>query len=215
MSLPGDRPLSRRPGLPLRGALPNNWGWRLPTRATRPSILVPLAIILVLAALVHLVSILAMPLLADRNAFQRLATDHPVNELSLLPDVTASESALPMMDPAFITAVCLYDLAEHPLKLRVPATADYTAVSFYTGRGVGFYALSDKAAGRVIELDLMTAAQRAALPEDEEITAADRLVVTSPSTTGIALVRAFARDRDMREAVRRQLEAATCQSTSG
>ncbi|WP_084539746.1 DUF1254 domain-containing protein [Azorhizobium doebereinerae] len=212
MSLPGDRS-AFRPSAPfasLRGGLPNVWRWRLPTQAARPSVLLVLAIVLVLAALVHLVSILAMPMLADRTAFRRLAADRPMNELVLLPDATAAGGALPMLDPAFVNAVCLYDLAKQPLKVRVPATADYTSVSFYTARGVGFYALSDKAAGRVIELDLMTQAQKAALPEDEEITAADRLVVASPSVTGIVLVRAFSRDRDMRDVVRRQLETATC-----
>lgn len=193
----------------LKG-LPQVWTWRVPATATRPSVLVGLAIILVLAGLVHLISILAMPFLAEQDAYRRLSRERPVNEMVLLPDTTPAGGALPMLDPAFIHAVCVYNLSKQPLKVRVPATADYTSVSFYTARGVGFYALSDQAAGRVIELDLMTLAQRAAMPEDEEITAADRLVVASPSTTGIVLVRAFSRDRDMREVVRRQLEAATC-----
>ena len=60
------------------------------------------------------------------------------------------------------------------------------------------------------DLDLMDADQKAAMPEDEEITAADRLVIESPSQEGIVLVRAHARDRSMREMVRRQLEGASC-----
>jgi hypothetical protein len=36
----------------------------------------------------------------------------------------------------------------------------------------------------VIELDLMTEEQHSALPEDEEVTAADRLITDSPSATG-------------------------------
>ncbi|BAF87095.1 MULTISPECIES: DUF1254 domain-containing protein [Azorhizobium] len=195
-----------------RLGLANPWRWRIPARAERPSLLLALAIILVLAGMVHLVSILAMPLLSERNAFRRLAADRPVNEMVAL---KGTGDVLPMMDPAFVYSVCLYDLSKEPLKLRVPATADYTSVSFYTARGVGFYALSDKAAGKVIELDLMTPAQKAAIPEDEEITAADRLVVVSPSTTGIALVRAFTRDRDMRDMVRGQLNAATCGPAPG
>ncbi len=70
--------------------------------------------------------------------------------------------------------------------------------------------MSDQAAGKVIELDLMTASQKAALPEDEEITAADRLVIESPALEGIVAVRAFVRERGMRELVRKQLEAASC-----
>ena len=90
-------------------------------------------------------------------------------------------------------AVCRYDLANGPLKFTVPVSPAYTSVSFYTRRGVAYYAINDRAAGRrVIELDLMTAAQRAELPEDEDVTAADRLIVESPTRTGLIVMRALA-----------------------
>lgn len=182
---------------------------RLPA-AMPEAVLLPLACVLVLAGITHLVSVLAMPTLAQRGAYQRLSEIAKLNQFTLLPDASPAGMILPMTDPAFVSAVCLYDLAERPLRVRVPATADYTSVSFYTAGGVAFYALNDQAAGRVIELDLLSQSQRAALPEDEEITAADRLVVESPSEKGIVLIRAYARYADMRAHVRRQLEAANC-----
>ena len=54
--------------------------------------------------------------------------------------------------------------------------------------------------------------QRAALPEDEEITAADRLIVESPTEEGIVLIRAFVRERGEREAVLARLSQAYCGS---
>lgn len=182
---------------------------RIPA-AVPEAVLLPLAVILVLGGITHLVSVLAMPALAQRTAYQRLAEMAKANQLTLLPDASPDGMTLPMMDPAFVTAVCIYDLSERPLRIRVPATSDYTSVSFYTAGGLAFYALNDQAAGRVIELDLLSPSQRAALPEDEEITAADRLVVESPSEKGIAFVRAYARYGDMRGQIRRQLEAASC-----
>jgi len=210
-------PLSFR--LPRRGAVRRKLGgWLKPVLARHDwlwplGLLLPVAVALVLAGIAHIVSILAMPSLAERNAYMRLAELTDSNVMLMLPDATAQAAALPMLDPAFISAVCLYDLSEKPLKVRVPATADYTSVSFYTDEVLAFYALSDQAAGKVIELDLMNAAQKAALPEDEEITAADRLVIESPSQEGIVLVRAYVRERGMRDLVRRQLEAATCTPT--
>ncbi|MFG1179098.1 DUF1254 domain-containing protein [Xanthobacter sp. V2C-9] len=205
--------LARRAGRFL-GSLPRPHFSR--PRLSRPrfgspgQVLLFVAFAVVLGAIAHIVSILAMPALAERNAYARLSERMDSNVLTLLPDPSPQEQALPMMDPAFVSAVCLYDLSEAPLKVRVPATADYTSVSFYTAEGLAFYALSDQAAGKVIELDLMTASQKAALPEDEEITAADRLVIESPALEGIVAVRAFVRERGTRAFVRRQLEAATC-----
>jgi uncharacterized membrane protein len=93
----------------------------------------------------------------------------------------------------------------------VPISQAYTSVSFYTRSDVAYYAINDRAAGRrMIELDLMTAAQRAELPENEEITAADRLIVTSPTTTGLIVIRALAAEAGWIPAVRNALAAARC-----
>jgi uncharacterized membrane protein len=107
--------------------------------------------------------------------------------------------------------VCRYDLSRGPLKFSVPISQAYTSVSFYTRSDVAYYAINDRAAGRrVIELDLMTAAQRAELPENEEITAADRLIVASPTTTGLIVIRALAPESGWVPAVRSALAAARC-----
>ena len=61
----------------------------------------------------------------------------------------------------------------------------YTSVSFYTRNEIAYYAINDRSAGKkVIELDLMTEPQHNELPEDEEITAADRLIIDSPKHHG-------------------------------
>jgi uncharacterized membrane protein len=115
------------------------------------------------------------------------------------------------MDPAFASAVCRYDLSEGPLKLTVPVSPAYTSVSFYTRYDVAYYAINDRAAGRrVIELDLMTAAQHEQVPEDEEITAADRLIVESPTSTGLIAIRAMAPEPGLMPAAQNAVAASRC-----
>jgi uncharacterized membrane protein len=78
---------------------------------------------------------------------------------------------------------------------------------------VVYYAINDRAAGRrVIELDLMTAAQRNALPDDEEVTAADRLIVESPTATGLIVLRALAPEPGLMTVAREALTRARCQA---
>jgi uncharacterized membrane protein len=115
------------------------------------------------------------------------------------------------MDPAFVHAACRYDLSRNPLRIVIPLAQDYMSVSFYTRHGLPYYALNDRAAAqRTIDLQLMTPAQRAALPEDEEITAADRLIVESPTIEGIVFIRAFVRERGEFDAVAARLAEARC-----
>jgi uncharacterized membrane protein len=167
----------------------------------------------VLGGMVHLVTVLALPTTATRDAYSRLAPITPVNAVVPLPEPTPASELLPFTDPAFATAVCRYDLSAAPLKLTAPVSQAYTSVSFYTRKGVAYYAINDRAAGRrVIELDLMTEDQHAQMPEEEDVTAADRLIVESPTTTGLIVLKALAPEPGQMPAARRALAAARCRA---
>jgi uncharacterized membrane protein len=170
---------------------------------------------LLLGGIVHLASVLLLPRTATQDAYTRLASTVPANSMVALPPPTPDDAALPFMDPAFATSVCRYDLANGPIKLRVPVSQAYTSVSFYTRNGVAYYAINDRAAGRrVIELDLMTPAQRADLPEDEEVTAADRLIVEAKTPTGLIMVRTLGPEPGLMPMARRALAQAQCAGQS-
>jgi uncharacterized membrane protein len=166
---------------------------------------------LVLGGIVHLASVLLLPRTATQDAYSRLAPITPVNAVAPLPVPSPDNAILPFMDPAFAVAVCRYDLANAPLKLTTPVGQAYTSVSFYTRFGVAYYAINDRAAGRrVIELELMTAEQRNQLPDDEEVTAADRLIVESPTQTGLVVLRALSPEPSSLPVARGILAAAHC-----
>lgn len=164
-----------------------------------------------LGGIVHLVAVLILPRTATQDAYSRLLPIAPVNAVAPVPQPKPQSELMPFMDPAFASAVCRYDLDSGPIKLTVPISPAYTSVSFYTRRGVAYYAINDRSAGRrQIELQLMTATQRADLPEDEEVTAADRLIVESPSSTGLILMRALAPEPGLLPVAQAALARATC-----
>ena len=165
-----------------------------------------------LGGIVHLATVLILPNLASQDAYSRLAPIAPVNAVAPLPLPSAQSAPIPFLDPAFAMAVCRYDLTDGPIKLSVPVSPAYTSVSFYTRSEVAYYAINDRAAGRrVIELDLMTGEQRGDLPGDEEVTAADRLIVESPTTTGLILIKALVPEAGLLNAARTALAGARCQ----
>jgi hypothetical protein len=57
----------------------------------------------------------------------------------------------------------------------------------------------------------MTSEQRGDLPGDEEVTAADRLIVESPTVTGLILIKALAPEAGQLPAARNALANARCQ----
>ena len=166
---------------------------------------------ILLGLVVHLVSVLALPRIATQDAYSRLTPMTKLNGVTPLPLADPNTSPMPFMDPAFALAICRYDLSGGPIKLMVPVSQAYTSVSFYTRNEIAYYAINDRSAGKkVIELDLMTEPQHNELPEDEEITAADRLIIDSPSTTGLIVMKALAAEPGLMPAVRASLNSTTC-----
>ena len=164
---------------------------------------------ILLGGVVHLSTVLALPRTAAHDAYARLLPITPVNKVVPLP--TTEAAVMPFMDPAFATAICRYDLSRGALKLTAPISQAYTAVSFYTRYGIAYYAINDRAAGRkVIELDLMTTRQREQLPEEEDVTAADRLIVESPTISGLIVLKALSPEPSLMPMAQKALAAAQC-----
>src|SRR6201999_3051311 len=131
--------------------------------------------------------------------------------VSPLPPAGPDNTLMPYLDPAFATAICRYDLSGGPIKLSVPVSQGYTSVSFYTRSDVAYYAINDRSAGRrVIELDLMTEAQHAELPEDEDVTADDRLIIDSPTANGLIVLKALAPEPGWMPQAQATLAASSC-----
>jgi len=164
-----------------------------------------------LGGVVHLVSVLALPRIATQDAYSRLTPMTKLNAVTQLASADPGNTVMPFLDPAFAVAVCRYDLADGPIKLTVPVSQAYTSVSFYTRNEVAYYAINDRSAGKkVIELDLMTEAQHNDLPEDEEVTAADRLIIDSPTTTGLIVLKALAAEPGLMPQAQASLAASRC-----
>jgi uncharacterized membrane protein len=165
-----------------------------------------------LGGVVHLVSVLALPKIATQDAYSRLTPMTKLNAVTQLPAAEPGNNVMPYLDPAFAVAICRYDLSTGPIKLTVPVSQAYTSVSFYTRNELAYYAINDRSAGKkVIELSLMTEAQHDELPEDEEITSADRLIIDSPSVTGLIVLKALAPEPGLMPQAQNSLAASRCE----
>jgi uncharacterized membrane protein len=148
-----------------------------------------------MAGLVHLISVLAMPQLAPRDGFTRLAAFAKARQPVLLPQPLPGHEVTPFEDPTLAQAVCLFDLSHGPL--RVGASLDQDALltlSFRSRTGRVFYAMTDKAAvhGK-IDIRVMTAAQLAAAQaQDDEDNPPQELRLVAPQPQGFVLIDALA-----------------------
>jgi uncharacterized membrane protein len=161
--------------------------------------------IFVVAGIVHIVSIFAMPRLATRDAFTRVAALVPLDRTTLLP--AQARDALPNEDPATVLGVCRYDLARGPIHLTGTMAPDALMLfSFHSRFGAVYYSMTDRGASRGrLDVLVLTAAQ---LDDVEAQDAPDELPqelrIVAPSREGFVLFRALAeQDGDVADARKR------------
>jgi uncharacterized membrane protein len=148
---------------------------------------------LVLGAIVHLIVVLRVPAMAQRDAFARLS---PITKGDSAQLVTGSVQPqdMPLPDPAVAVAVCSFNLSKGPLRIAASAFPYLETLSFHQRGGGVFYALTDRAAVRgSIEIMLMTQRQldeQLAREDEDEIVRELRIV--SPVQEGLVVARALA-----------------------
>ena len=182
-------------------------------RVSIAEILVWLVAVVLVAGIVHISSILLLPQVAARNSYVRLSAPMPTPGFRILPTPAPGDESLPFTDPGAVLAICQFDLAANPWRIRVGIDNEaLTSLSFHARRGDVFHPLTDRAALRG-RLDVMlgTAAQiDAAEATDTENTPVREVRLVSPSQTGLVVIRAMASSEAGVDGLKRRIEAAEC-----
>lgn len=172
-----------------------------------------IALIAVVAALTHLIILLTVPAVAERDAFARVAALATPFKTVALPAATPAARDFPYSDPAVAATVCVYDLANGPVRAKLPVgRAAFASLSFHSRRGVAFYALADRAANKArMEALIATPEQlRALIARDDEDNPSEDLRIVSPTALGFAMARVLTANPDEAPAATEQAAALTC-----
>lgn len=167
---------------------------------------------LVLAGLIHIVAVLALPALAPKSGFGRLASLGPPNTMTQVPPSAPGQQVVPMMAPDVRYAFCRFDLADGPVRLNAKVANELLLIALYTPEGQNFYSVVAPDMKRPeIDLIIITGDQVVAeagvdAPESSE----NVIVVNSPVSKGVALLRMPLTGPSRASQVERALSASSC-----
>jgi uncharacterized membrane protein len=166
----------------------------------------------VLAAIVHLASMLLMPRLAERDAYARIVAAAPGQRFTVLPRAMPAASPLPFTDPAATLAACVFDLSDGPVRIRVNTGEVFLSMALHQAGGGVFYAITDRSANRgLIDMLLLTQAQFDAIAfRDEDDEPIRELRIVAPKPRGFVVVRSIAAVPSQRSAAEALAARATC-----
>jgi uncharacterized membrane protein len=167
-----------------------------------------------LAVLVHILAVLAMPTVALRNAWRILAAKAEGAGHHLLPAARPGSETTPFADPAMATAICRFDLSDGPFRIRASMGDAFTSLVILSSTGAVVHGVSDKAAQRrLLDVVLATDQQiRQLESQDPEDRVVQEIRLRLPAPQGIAVLRSLAaRPSDARAAmdVVRRMQCAT------
>ena len=139
---------------------------------------------LLVAVMVHIAAIFAVPNLLMNVALERLGGGH-YNSWHLGARVTQASRAIVRPSPDFAYSACAYDLSAGPVAVHVAPWGDYWSLSLYANNSDNYYVLDDREAPAGANVLLI----RAGATPPDHVTAT---LVASSSQRGIALIRRLA-----------------------
>jgi len=106
--------------------------------------------------------------------------------------------------PDLAYAICVYDLSDGPLKIRVAPWDDYWSLSLYAANTDNYWTVNDKMFPDGVEIMLQPGNSRATSPS----------IVESPTLRGAALIRRLAPTKALHEKASALNENDICESVS-
>lgn len=172
-----------------------NWGAHLRSGLAR--IVMTTLAGLMLAGIVHIVTILAVPVLS-RNDAAHAYRDIGIEghaELVPAPGQGRRIPALREADPDVVTAICSYDLSAGPMRVVAKTGVLPLGLTLHRQGGGVIYAITDRAAIRgVLEFLVMTEAQLdERIAADEEGESSRELRIVSDASQGLIVARVLVR----------------------
>jgi uncharacterized membrane protein len=142
-----------------------------------------LAAAVLLAVLVHILTVLTL-----------LGALAGSTGVTVLPPERPGAESTPFADPAMVTALCAFDLAEGPFRIRTQLGESYASLVVLSPKGAVIHGLTDKAATRrLLDVALATEQQiRALEAQDPDDRPPQEIRLRVSVQRGLAVLRALA-----------------------
>ncbi|MEM1371102.1 MAG: hypothetical protein AAGG72_02620 [Pseudomonadota bacterium] len=164
-------------------------------------------------ALLHIAVTFSIPFFARASAYERLASELPLNTMLYYPALKPDTQPLPFMSADVFYAICRFDTRRRPLQISAFLPEPGWTLTLYTRDGAGVYsAAGQKGEPITLNLQVVPSSIRFSGLTSEALGFASQRdrqqIVQAPR--GIALIRAPDRGLAYREQVEGMLEKSNC-----
>ncbi len=166
-----------------------------------------------LAGIIHVVTVLILPYMAERDGWARLSAVTPLNQMAVLDTAGKAKFPVPFMAPDVVYAACRFDLTEKNVAVNVSILDPTWMLAVYTRHGENFYVMFGADAKTRDTRMLLVPQERLAREtvSDKTEEGDDQILVISPALTGVVMLHAPVRGDVFMTATGEALKSAVCE----
>jgi uncharacterized membrane protein len=167
--------------------------------------------ILLLAGIVHIVTILLIPHYSGDDGWSRATTAAVREGWTPLVSPDSSQTAIPGLDPLFVHGVCKVTIDEAPAILSFETANRFWSLALYDRSGTVVFSLNDRTAvDGALEMLVVNVLDAERLKESPQADLEGMIIVESGNVDLIALLRLYAPEPANRVEAGAQIAAAQC-----
>ena len=166
---------------------------------------------LLLAGIVHIVTVLGVPSFAVADPWREVGAIAGDGVFTRLPRVAPGARTLPGLDPAMTHTACRFSLDKGPVRIRAEVADGYWSLSLHDRRGMWVWGVDNRAAEQkpidiLVASHVQVAQLRESLPDEYE----DVVIVDWPGSEGFALYKILVPAKSREAEVEAALASARC-----
>ncbi|WP_119308433.1 DUF1254 domain-containing protein [Cohaesibacter haloalkalitolerans] len=155
---------------------------------------------LVVGAIIHIVTIFALPYFAENDIWNRVLQIGPVHTVHVISNPKQALDLSGDLDPTFAFAICRTDVSQAPVLFKGRIPSDFWSLDYVDRNGRSQFSLTNQISGSTLNVVLATKGQQRLMSERPDLVDETAIVISATEDKGFLLVRALVaseRDRDM------------------
>ncbi len=170
---------------------------------------------LLLAGIVHIVTILLVPHYSGADGWSRAAAAAVNEGWTPLTSPASSQDSIPGLDPLFVHGLCKVAINEAPAILSLEAANRFWSLALHDRSGSILFSLNDRTAvDGALEMLIVNSLDAERLKESPQADFEGMIIVESADTELIAVLRLYAPEPADRLEAKAQIAAAQCAPAS-
>nr|WP_321457702.1 DUF1254 domain-containing protein [uncultured Cohaesibacter sp.] len=165
---------------------------------------------LIVAAIIHIATIFALPYFAENDIGHRALQLGPLNRVHVISDPVEATELSADLDPTFAYGLCRADVSNSPVMLKGRLPSDFWSLDYVDQRGRSQFSLTNQISGSNVNAVLATKGQQRLISEQPDLVDETAIVISATHPKGILLVRVMVSSERDRSDIAQAIQNLSC-----